>query len=613
MQVHVSNLNNMSGTATIAQGAVMQVAREMGYKEMGISFYHLEAGFERELRNRLNGIFAAFKSGDIMVFQYPSWIGLNYDECFIDYVKEYDKSKLIIFVQDIQQMMFGSQQWVLEWEVRNLNKADLLILPSNKMYEKLLSNGLDEKIPVEYQTVWETPGEKAHLKHHIERKMIFTGNMIRFPFLKEYHGKTPIELYQYDKPEREDDASFIYKGFREQNELQDEIAKGGFGLVWADKDYFDSYYSMNQPHKLGSTLACGIPVIVRKGSTHEEFVTKNGLGFAVESLEEADSLIQGLSDDEIQKLYNNVASIQPILLNGGYTRKVLQDSVIKVLEGSCRKLEQQAPIKVINNDESLKYILENKCSVARFGDGEFDIMAGRSIPYQTYSEQLANELKRIVGLQSDSKFLVCMPDVFEKLDRYNEACVAFWTAHLKENLPIYRRLCKADWYGSTNLSRPYMDLADKSIAGDYFAELKKLWSDRDILIVEGSTSRSGVGNDLFDNAKSVSRIIGPSKDAYAQIDALEREIRSYGKNKLILLMLGPTAKVISYRLSSEGYWLVDMGHIDSEYEWYKQGATTKVKLANKHTAEHNFDENITFDDDSKYYEQIVSKVEFRRK
>ena len=38
--------------------------------------------------------------------------------------------------------------------------------------------------------------------------------------------------------------------------------------------------------------------------------------------------------------------------------------------------------------------------------------------------------------------------------------------------------------------------------------------------------------------------------------------------------------------------LIELGHIDSEYEWFKMGATYKVKLKNKHTAEFNLDENI---------------------
>ena len=262
-------------------------------------------------------------------------------------------------------------------------------------------------------------------------------------------------------------------------------------------------------------------------------------------------------------------------------------------------------IKVFSNEKTLDFILQTHCSVARFGDGEFDLMSGRSIPYQDWSGELANELKQIVIRQNDLCFISCLPDVFERQERYNDPCRNFWKNHLNAYKSLYNNVCKSTWYGSTFLSRPYIDLEDKSNLNGYFDKLKLLWKNQDILIVEGNTSRSGVGNDLFANARSVKRIICPSRNAYSKINEIENQIRIYGKNKLILLMLGPTAKLISYHMYSDGYWLIDMGHVDSEYEWYKMGAQSKVKLNNKHTAEHNYDENITFNKDEEYEKQIL--------
>ncbi|MFM0586002.1 SP_1767 family glycosyltransferase [Streptococcus suis] len=263
------------------------------------------------------------------------------------------------------------------------------------------------------------------------------------------------------------------------------------------------------------------------------------------------------------------------------------------------------PIRVKPIAQSLRYILENSCSVARFGDGEMDIIAGHSIPYQDYDPQLASELKEILGLESNEHFMVCLSDVFENKERYTDACNHFWEGHLQHYQDYYRQICKAPWYGSTFISRPYMDLADKSLSATYFQSLKQIWTDKDILIVEGKTSRSGVGNDLFQEAKSIQRIICPSKNAYAQIDEIISAIKTYGQDKLVLLMLGPTAKVLAYRLSKTGMQAIDIGHIDSEYEWFTMQAQTKIKLQHKHTAEHNFDQDIIFTEDQDYLQQIV--------
>ncbi|HFU4055253.1 TPA: SP_1767 family glycosyltransferase [Streptococcus suis] len=263
------------------------------------------------------------------------------------------------------------------------------------------------------------------------------------------------------------------------------------------------------------------------------------------------------------------------------------------------------PIRVKPIAQSLHYILENSCSVARFGDGEMDIIVGHSIPYQDYDPRLASELKEILGLESNEYLMVCLSDVFENRERYTDSCNHFWEGHLQHYQDYYRQICTAPWYGSTFISRPYIDLADKSVSAGYFQSLKQIWTNKDILIVEGKTSRSGVGNNLFQEAKSIQRIICPSKNAYAQIDEIIAAIKTYGQDKLILLMLGPTAKVIAYRLSMTDMQCIDIGHIDSEYEWFTMQAQTKIKLQHKHTAEHNFDQDIIFTEDQDYLQQIA--------
>ena len=113
---------------------------------------------------------------------------------------------------------------------------------------------------------------------------------------------------------------------------------------------------------------------------------------------------------------------------------------------------------------------------------------------------------------------------------------------------------------------------------------------------------------MFDNANSIKRIICPSKNSFEKIDKIEAEIRKYADNRLVLLMLGPTAKVIVDDLQDLPNQLIDLGHIDSEYEWFKMGAKYKVKLKNKHTAEFNFDTDIEAIDDADYSREIVARI-----
>lgn len=270
--------------------------------------------------------------------------------------------------------------------------------------------------------------------------------------------------------------------------------------------------------------------------------------------------------------------------------------------------KQPDTIQVKGIDETLDYIIEHKPSLVRFGDGEINMLAGDSIPYQDYDEELVSIMRDIIGQESREELVVCLPDAFTDRFKFTSWAIPFWKDHMDHYMDFYRELCSDSWYGSTFVSRPYIDFEDKSQAKAQFEKLKSIWKNRDLLIVEGVTSRSGVGNDLFDEANSIKRIICPSHSAFSRVHEIEQEIEKHAAGRLILCMLGPTAKVLAYHLSRKGYQVLDIGHIDSEYEWMKMGAKTKVKFSHKHTAEYNFDQDIEFIEDETYNSQIVADL-----
>ncbi len=290
-----------------------------------------------------------------------------------------------------------------------------------------------------------------------------------------------------------------------------------------------------------------------------------------------------------------------------------QDKMMEAVGKIINKKKETSAfnIRVRDIDESLDLILNEHKSVIRFGDGEFNIIQGESIFYQDYNKELALRLKSIILSGNYDNTLICLPDVFEGLSRYNEyARITYKRRFFPQNASFLKQIEKTgNWYGSTFISRPYIDLVDKSESPGYFEKLRKIWDQRDILIVEGKYSRSGVGNDLFNNAKSIMRIVCPAKNSYEKIDQIESAIRNHAQNRLILLMLGPTAKVVVDDLQDLNNQKIDIGHLDSEYEWFKMGVTDKVKLKNKHTAEFNRDVNIMPIHDKTYSSQIIERIE----
>lgn len=606
MRIHVTNVYGFSIRSTVLQSQheVVDILKDLCDSEIGLFRYYNEEEPINELSSRLDGIIARLNAGDIVIFQSPTWNGVDWDNALVDKIKLYG-GRVVFFIQDVPPIQFENNYFLMPYFIDMYNKAEVVVVPSEKMYQRLVEEGLTVKKYV-VQKMWDF---NVHMDLHtpsFEKKLYFLGDVSRFPFFQNWQYDTPLHVFGNHKPDY-DYSKVHFGGWLNKTELLLELSKGGFGLVWGNqenpKDEPD-YYKMNCSYKLASYLSAGIPVIVPDYLSNEDFVKENNIGFVVSSLEEADKAIQECSEEKYSEMVSNVKNVQYLINNGYFTKKLFVDSLMKLNSNEDNELN----IKVLGILDTLNYIMAHNSSVARFGDGEMDIITGHSIPYQDYDESLANELKEIISSESNESLVICLSDVFERLDRYNQEAVDFWKQHLKDNHLYYKNLYKAPWYGSTFISRPYMDLVDKSLSNMYFKNIKNLWDKRDILIVEGVNSRSGVGNDLFDNANSVERIICPSKNAYSKIDEIESLIERHAENKLVLLILGPTAKVLAKRLSIKKFQAIDMGHIDSEYEWFKMKATTKVKLDHKHTAEHNFDENITFIEDDTYNSQIVERI-----
>lgn len=52
---------------------------------------------------------------------------------------------------------------------------------------------------------------------------------------------------------------------------------------------------------------------------------------------------------------------------------------------------------------------------------------------------------------------------------------------------------------------------------------------------------------------------------------------------IILLAIGPTATVLSYDLADNGLQVIDIVHLDVEYQWYLMQAKKKMPLENRTT------------------------------
>ena len=121
----------------------------------------------------------------------------------------------------------------------------------------------------------------------------------------------------------------------------------------------------------------------------------------------------------------------------------------------------------------------------------------------------------------------------------------------------------------------------------------------------------GIGNDLFANAESVERIIAPNENAFDVYDAVYDAVMEEGENKVILIALGPTATVLAYDLAKAGYWALDIGHLDLEYEWFLRGKGYSY-VPHKYNNEMPGDTMVTDISDQGYEQSIVKIISATR-
>lgn len=269
-------------------------------------------------------------------------------------------------------------------------------------------------------------------------------------------------------------------------------------------------------------------------------------------------------------------------------------------------------INILSIEETIDKIVKERLSISRFGDGEFILlMRKRDIVFQKLSNAISDRLFEVIN-SNRTNHLVCLTSALTDRKNYTHYSKTYWINFLNRyssdlmNKMIYHK----NIYGNALISRFYLHRKNKENTFLVVEKLKKIWDKQDILFVEGELSRLGIGNDLFDNAKSIERIICPSENAFEKYDEILKKSLELGGNKLIIIALGPTATILSYDLSQHGIWALDLGHIDIEYSWFKMNATSRIPISGKKTAEISSQTNLELSPELKgeYERSIIYKI-----
>lgn len=260
-------------------------------------------------------------------------------------------------------------------------------------------------------------------------------------------------------------------------------------------------------------------------------------------------------------------------------------------------------------EEAVNRIVNEKCSMIRFGDGEFEIMAGKErAPFQKCDGNLSERLKEVIRTENEN-ILIGIADNYGDIGCYSDEVADGIREYMTDEIRAFHwsLLNPNKIYYNAYLFKCYFPYKDKTETQKRVNLVKKIWNGRNIVIVEGSKTRTGQGNDLLDNAQSVQRILCPTKNAYTYYKEILNTTKRISKECLILCALGPAGKILAYDLIQYGYQVVDIGQIDMDYEWYKAGKGKKVPIPTKYVSQLSV-MGIQDVDDEIYKKQIIACI-----
>lgn len=266
-----------------------------------------------------------------------------------------------------------------------------------------------------------------------------------------------------------------------------------------------------------------------------------------------------------------------------------------------------------SDEETIRLIVEEGKSLARFGDGEFSIAF--NIPrqkFQRLDDRLAKRIWEVVN-SNHPNLLIAIAKHYGNLDEYNEQGAYGMRLYMtEETRRQHQQILPAEKiYSNAYMTRAYVLYKDVFTDGpkQRFEALKKIWENKQIIIVEGAQTRLGVGNDLFEKASDIKRILAPATSSFDRYDDILKEcMNRKDEADLFILAIGPSSGVLAYDLTENGCQAVDVGHIDLEYEWFLAGKGTRVSIPNKYNNEVQGGDVVAAIKDPVYESQIIADL-----
>lgn len=320
-----------------ARADIEQIAAEMGYAPFvlhapdsanGSVWQAIQVG-AKTLGDWVRA-FYRMRQGDLLLVQYPYFPVKGYGVARLAlHLLRWKGVKTAALVHDLDSLRRiggsaarGSDQLLLPG-------FEALIVHSQRMESYLRTVGVT--CPMILMEAFDCLSEGEIPVREKSRMVAIAGNLAadKSGYLKDI-GKVPLEWQLYGTNwARSGSTRIEYHGEIAPEKLPETIS-GAFGIVW-DGDSLDgltglygAYALLNSPHKLSTYLAGGLPVIVAKNAATADFVAREQVGVALNSLRELPELIRTMPEEDYQRYAANARRVGAQLRAGENTKRALR-------------------------------------------------------------------------------------------------------------------------------------------------------------------------------------------------------------------------------------------------------------------------------------------------
>jgi hypothetical protein len=219
---------------------------------------------------------------------------------------------------------------------------------------------------------------------------------------------------------------------------------------------------------------------------------------------------------------------------------------------------------VMTEEETLTVLLEGKFrGLARYGDGDMNILRGRADRYHFPCPKLAAHLAETLRHPCQNVLNALIPP---PLPTHSDLAHQRWLMYLEANAGIHPFLPGA-LYGSSNISR--MDSVPHLHTTSWWLRVSELWRDKDICIVSGS-ERSLTPLKLSQSPqspRSITSVGCKPRDNYSQLSELYEAILRT-ERETVILCSGLVTRPLVHKLVEAGLKAYDLGHLGL---WFDKG------------------------------------------